>query len=163
MDQSMFGKIKLIALDFDGVLSTNSVLVDQDGREAVMCSREDGFGIDFLQRNTDVKVIVISREANPVVRKRCEKLKVPCTQEVMDKLEILKKEVKNYGVSMEETCFIGNDISDNDCISAAGIGVAVHDAHKKTKEVAEYVTEKNGGQGAVREIIDIILEQKNVI
>lgn len=151
-----FSKICLLALDFDGVLTNNKVIVDENGKESVICNRSDGLGIDIIKKK-GIEVIVLSKEQNKVVKARCDKLKIPCVHGIDDKLSILKKEIEKRGVSPEEVCFIGNDINDIDCIKYVGLGVAVNNAYPDVKNVAEYVTKKNGGDGAVREVIDKIL------
>ena len=81
--------IRVLILDFDGVMTDNRVLVMQDGTEGVMCNRSDGLGIGML-RKQGFPIFVISTETNPVVSARCKKLKSPCTQGHEDKLAALK-------------------------------------------------------------------------
>lgn len=72
-------KIKLFALDFDGVFTDNRVFIDEDGREAVVCDRSDSLGLKMLkEKRPDIKVIVISKETNNVVKTRCKKLNIAC-------------------------------------------------------------------------------------
>ncbi len=73
----MYSNIKLLALDFDGVLTNNKVIVDENGKESVICSRSDGMGIEMM-KNKGIEVIVISKEKNKVVKARCDKFKIPC-------------------------------------------------------------------------------------
>jgi len=153
----MNSKIKLLALDFDGVLTDNTVIVDENGKESVICNRSDSLGIELLKKR-GIEAIVISKESNKVVKARCNKLKIPYVQSVDDKLSILKKEIQKRGLNPEEVCFIGNDINDIECIKYVGLGVAVKDAYPEVKNVAKLVTQKNGGEGAVRETVDYILK-----
>ena len=154
----MYSNIKLLALDFDGVLTNNKVIVDENGKESVICNRSDSMGIGLLKKK-GIDVIVISKEANKVVKARCNKLKISCVQGIDDKISILKKEINKRGLQPEEVCFIGNDVNDVECIEYVGLGVAVNDAFSEVKKAAKIVTEKNGGKGAVREIIDNILKK----
>lgn len=149
--------IKLLALDFDGVLTDNRVLVDEDGKEAVFCSRGDGFGIEQLKKH-GVDVIVISKEKNKVVKARCDKMHIECSHGVEDKLSQLKSEIKSRKIKMENVCFVGNDLNDIECIKASGFGVAVDDAHPEAKRAADYITRKRGSFGAVREITDMLCD-----
>ena len=150
-------QIKLLACDFDGVMTNNKVIVDENGKESVICSRADGFGIELL-KNKGVEVIVISKEKNKVVKARCDKLKISYIQGINDKLSILKKELAKRSLSQEEVCFIGNDINDIECIKYAGIGIAVNDSYPEVKKAADIVTKKKGGDGAVREVADMIMK-----
>ncbi len=152
-------RIRLVAFDFDGVFTDNRVYVDQDGREMVCCWRSDGIG---LQRLTEVGVraVVISREPNPVVVRRCEKLGIECLAGVKDKLSALKHILEREGIEPEQVCFVGNDTPDIECMRFAGLAVAVRDCHPDVLKEADYVTRNPGGRGAVREICDIIYGAK---
>jgi len=152
----MYSKIKLLALDFDGVMTDNKVIVDENGKESVVCNRSDGMGIEKIKKK-DIEVIVISKEQNKVVKARCDKLKIPCVHGIDDKLSILKKEIEKRNLTPEEVCFVGNDVNDIECIKYVGMGVAVNNAYPEVKKIAKMVTEKTGGEGAVREVIDKIL------
>jgi len=150
-----FEKIRLIVSDFDGVMTDNKVIVDEQGNESVICDRSDGLGIDLLKKK-GIDIIVISKESNKVVKARCDKLKISCIRGVDKKLSTLKKEIKRRGLLPEEVCFIGNDINDIECIKYVGLGVAVNNAFASVKESADVTTKRNGGDGAVREIADKI-------
>jgi len=149
--------IRLLALDFDGVMTDNRVLVSQDGIESVLCNRGDGLGIERL-REAGVTVVVISKESNPVVAARCNKLGIPCHHNVTDKVAALRQVAAEHGVELERIAYAGNDLPDIACLQAAGVGVAVADAYPAVKTVADIVTRAAGGDGAVREICDMILE-----
>lgn len=151
-------QIKLLVCDFDGVMTNNKVIVDENGKESVICNRADGLGIELL-KNKGIDVIVISKEINKVVKARCDKLKIPCIRGINDKLLILKKELAKRSLSKEEVCFVGNDINDIECIKYAGIGIAVNDAYPEVKKTAAIVTKKKGGEGAIREVADMILKK----
>ncbi|MBW2989889.1 HAD hydrolase family protein [Candidatus Woesearchaeota archaeon] len=154
--QEKFRKIRMLVMDFDGVLTNNLVLVDSEGGESVFCSRADGFGIDMLKKSGK-ELLVLSKEENKVVEARCKKLKIPCIHGIEDKEHIFMDEIKKKGIGMEEVCFIGNDLNDIGCIKLAGIGVAVQDAYPLVKKCADYITDEKGGCGAVREVADLIL------
>lgn len=155
-----FQKIELLVLDFDGVMTDNRVLVSEEGKESVFCNRGDGLGIEMLKKR-GIEVIVISKEKNKVVKTRCKKLKIKCLKGINNKRALFLKEIKKRQVKLENVCFIGNDVNDIDCIKDAGIGVAVADSHKSVLKIADYVTQRKGGDGAVREVIDLILKEKN--
>jgi len=153
----LYSNVKLLVLDFDGVMTNNKVIVDENGKESIICNRSDGMGVEMI-KNKGIDVIVISKEVNKVVKARCDKLNVPCVHGVDDKLSILKKELNNRSLQPEDVCYIGNDVNDIECLKYVGIGVAVNDAFPEVKKVAKVVTKKNGGEGAVREIIDNIIK-----
>jgi len=152
-----FKKIKLLVLDFDGVMTDNRVLVSEKGEESVFCNRSDGLGIEMLKKK-GIEAMVISKEKNKVVLARCKKLKIKCLSGINKKYDLFIKELRRRKLKSENICFIGNDINDLDCIKSAGIGVAVADSQQSVLDIADYITKKKGGEGAVREIIDLILQ-----
>lgn len=148
-------RIKLVVFDFDGVFTDNKVYIDQDGREMVCCWRSDGIGLQKL-REMGVKTLVISLETNPIVKKRCEKLKIKCITGQQDKLKTFRKILKREKISPKEVCFVGNDTPDIECMKLAGFSIAIKGSHPDVIKIADYVTKNEGGKGAVREICDMI-------
>lgn len=150
--------IRLLAMDFDGVHTDNRVLVGEDGKEMVVCCRSDSLGIDLLKRKRpDIRLVVISKEKNPVVQSRCRKLGIECMSGIDDKQKALKGIMKQGKYSRERVAYMGNDMNDLDCITMAGIGIAVADSAPPVLEAADYITQEKGGCGAIREITDMIL------
>jgi len=152
--------IKLLALDFDGVFTDNRVLVTEKGEEAVFCNRTDGFGINHIARPARIETVVISLEKNPVVSKRCEKLGIEYYVGITDKLSILNEICVKRNIGLDEVCFIGNDITDIECIKAAGLGVCVADSFPEVIKIADVVTKKAGGDGAIREVCELLTSSK---
>lgn len=150
-----------LVMDFDGVLTDNRVLVDQQGTEAVWCHRGDGLGIELL-RKSGLPMLVISKEQNPVVQARCKKLQIPCLNGIDEKLAALQDWCQRQQVSREQVVFVGNDINDLECLSWAGCGVAVHDCHPEVQAAVDLVLENVGGRGAVRELAELILLRNGV-
>jgi len=148
-----------LVMDFDGVLTDNLVRVDQDGVEAVQCSREDGLGLELL-RQTGLPLLVLSKEQNPIVQARCKKLRLECFNGIDSKLPALTRWAGQHGISLANIVYLGNDVNDNECLAAVGCGVAVADAHEAAKRHARFVLDQPGGHGAVRELCDLILEQQ---
>ena len=152
-------RVKLLVLDFDGVMTDNRVLVDQDGREAVLCHRGDGWGIARL-KDAGVEVVVISTETNPVVAARCRKLRIEYIQGCDDKLSTLQALAQKRSLHVDQVAFVGNDVNDLACLRWVGLPIAVEDAVPEVRAAAQLVTTCPGGQGAVREIADRILAVK---
>ena len=130
--------------------------VDQDGHETVSCKRGDGMGITLLRR-AGFPALVISSEVNPVVRARCGKLDVECVQGVDDKTEDFRRLLEGRAISPESVVFVGNDVNDIGCIRLAGCGFAVADAHPLVLKEADGVLRHRGGDGAVREVCELVL------
>ncbi len=152
--------ISLLVLDFDGVLTDDRVYVNQDGEETVAAHRGDGMGIARLKK-AGVEVIILSKEKNPVVKARGNKLNVPVYQGIDDKDKKLSEIIKDKGLSAEKVVYVGNDVNDLPCFPLVGLAVAVADALPVVKDQAGLVLSKNGGYGAVREICDLITETKS--
>lgn len=153
------GSVLLLAMDFDGVFTDNKVYVNERGEESVRCDRSDSLGLTLLREQMpDIFLCVISKERNPVVRSRCEKLQIPVFHGIDDKVSLLRKVVSERGLTMDDIAYVGNDINDLDCIRAAGCGIAVGDSVPEVLNAAAYVTCRKGGDGAIREIIDMILD-----
>jgi N-acylneuraminate cytidylyltransferase len=152
-------KVQLLVLDFDGVLTDNSVWVDQDGREMVVANRSDSVGIGML-RQAGIETVVISMETNPVVAARCRKMDIPWIQGENDKATALKKLLLERKVNASEVVFLGNDVNDLPCFPLVGWAVAVADAMPEVARQADFVLSRPGGHAAVRELCDLILARK---
>lgn len=157
VDPSTFDGIRLLALDFDGVITNNKVYTSEDGTETVRSDRSDSLGIGML-KDTDVDAIVISREINKVVEVRCKKIGIPVVHGVLNKIEILMALCDDRGIQRHEVAFMGNDSNDVECMNWAGVSIAPSDAHNSALNAASIVTNNSGGDGAVREITDLLVE-----
>jgi len=151
--------IQLLAIDFDGVMTDNRVLLDEEGKESVWCNRSDGWGIERLKK-TGLEIIVISTEINQIVSARCQKLGIRCVQACSEKLPVLKRIAAERRLGPEQIIYIGNDENDLDCMRWVGFPVAVADAEPTVRRVASMVTERGGGKGAVREVCDLIISRR---
>lgn len=152
-------KVSALLLDFDGVLTDDLAIVDQNGKEAVSVSRSDGMGIERLKKLTDIHVSVVSKETNPVVAARCKKLKVRCVQGLEDKVANVTAWSKEAGIPMSEIVFIGNDLNDLPLFPLVGLAVAPSDAFQPVLKSAGYILSKPGGRGAVREMCELLIEK----
>jgi N-acylneuraminate cytidylyltransferase len=149
-------KIAALVLDFDGVFTDNKVIVFQDGSEAVVCNRGDGWGIGQLKK-TNLPLLILSTEPNPVVRARADKLGLPCLQDIQDKWSALEAWLQDRGIDPAQVVYIGNDANDLPCMTRVGCAVVPADAHPSAQAVAHITLEHRGGDGAIRELCDLIL------
>lgn len=157
---SKWNNIKLVISDFDGVMTDNRVLVDETGKESVYVSRADGQAIHIL-RSLGIDLVIMSTEKNGVVKKRAEKLKVECIQSVSDKASCLKNYSIKKKIPLENIAYIGNDINDYEAMQLVGLRIVPQDAYQEVKEIADYMTERKGGEGVIREIADCFRMQQN--
>jgi YrbI family 3-deoxy-D-manno-octulosonate 8-phosphate phosphatase len=152
--------IKLIILDFDGVVTNNLVITDQDGRESVLASRSDSMHIKTLQEK-GVEVMVLSSEPNDVVQARARKMGVEAIHGVgmQAKGQAMREVLEKKNIKAGNVIYVGNDLNDLPCFEIAGWSVAVADAYPEVIRAADYVLTKNGGHGAIRELCELVLQQ----
>lgn len=151
--------IGLVVFDFDGVFTDNKVYFSSDGTETVSCSRADSLGINLLQE-AGFAALVLSTEKNDVVRKRCKKMNINCISGVKDKLTILKTVASEKNINLKDIIYLGNDVNDLECLQAVGCSVVVADAYPEVIKEADLLLSCKGGNGAVRELCDLIISQK---
>ncbi len=151
--------IRLVVFDFDGVFTDNTVLVFDDGTEAVRCWRGDGLGLRELRR-LGIDTFVLSMETNAVVAQRCRKLAVPMIQGCEDKPTALAGLVAERGLELRQVAYVGNDVNDLECLRMVGLPIVVSDAHPSVARAARWRTTLPGGRGAVREVCDMISTQR---
>lgn len=159
INQEILAEVQLVAFDFDGVFTDNTVTVNQDGSEAVRCWRSDGLGLARLS-SAGVRAFIISTETNPVVMARARKLNLLCKQGISDKAAAILDTCKELGIAPAHTMFVGNDINDIPAFKVVGIPIAVADAYPEIFPHVIFRTSKPGGFGAVREICDMIFNAK---
>jgi 3-deoxy-D-manno-octulosonate 8-phosphate phosphatase (KDO 8-P phosphatase) len=145
--------IKLIVLDFDGVLTDNKVLLNEHGEEFVSCSRGDGIAFDAL-RKLEIETIILSTEKNKVVSSRAKKLQIKAIQGVSDKKDELLGLIKGSQLNKDEVMFVGNDINDINAMSLCGLTFCPSDSHELVKRAAKTTLETKGGDGIMREILE---------
>lgn len=152
--QDTLGKIELIVYDFDGVMTDNTVIVDQNGKEAVRVNRADGLGVDLF-RNRGIKQIILSTESNKVVKARGKKLKLPVIQGSKDKLGSLAEYCRKNTINRKKVLYVGNDMNDYKVMRSACIAACPSDAHKEIKKISDIITKSKGGEGVIRELAGI--------
>jgi len=149
-------KIEAIIFDFDGVFTDNKVFIFEDGKESVICNRGDGFGIEKI-RKFNIPLFVISKENNTIIKHRCKKLKIKCSIGIQNKVAELKNLLSNNRINRLNTIYVGNDDNDLDCMKYVGCPIAVNDAVDSVKQISKIILRSNGGNGAVREICELVL------
>ena len=151
-------EIKLLVMDVDGVLTDGSIIVNADGSETKCFNVLDGHGIRLWQR-AGLKTAIISGRASGPTKIRAEQLDIEhVLEDCHYKLPVLEKLLDELGLLPENAAYIGDDLPDLPAIRYVGFGVAVANAVEEVKKYADYVTDKPGGAGAVREVIEHILK-----
>ncbi|MGE5303225.1 MAG: KdsC family phosphatase [Alphaproteobacteria bacterium] len=151
-------KIKLLLLDVDGVLTDGGIYIDNRGVETKRFDVRDGQGITLLQR-AGIEVGFITGRFSEVVRFRAKELGVRIVyQKVQKKLEAYQRIKQKSRLEDESIAYIGDDVADIAVLRQTGLAVAVRDAWAEVKRHADYVTEADGGRGAVREVSELLLK-----
>jgi len=155
-----FGKnIKLMAYDFDGVMTDNKALLFINGDEAVFINRSDGLAIGKI-KSLGILQVIISTEKNPIVLKRAEKLNIDAINGVDNKLEVLMMYLsKQSNINLDQVAFVGNDLNDMDIMKKVGINISPSNAEEEILKLADYITSAKGGDGVIREIYRKIIEE----
>ncbi len=149
--------VRALVTDFDGVHTDDRVTVDQDGRESVTCSRGDGLGLENLRALGQHRLLILSKEANPVVSARAAKLRIPAIQAVGDKVGALSVWLAQQGLGWRDVLYIGNDINDLPALRRAGLSACPSDAVPQVRALVDWVVPAPGGRGALREVADALV------
>ena len=149
--------IKLIVYDFDGVMTNNKVYMDQNGNEMVQVNRADGLGVSEIKK-LGIEQMIISTETNPVVLTRAKKLGINCLQGIDNKKDALKDYCFENQIELTNVIYIGNDINEKDVMEIAGITFCPSDAHKSIINISDHALNTRGGDGVIRELLDLIKE-----
>ncbi|NIZ13200.1 acylneuraminate cytidylyltransferase [Phaeobacter sp. HF9A] len=150
-------RVKAIVMDFDGVHTDNLVITDQNGIESVRTSRGDGMGIAALRESGRYKMMILSKERNPVVLKRAEKLKLEVQHSVDDKVAALERWLAERDLGWDDLLYVGNDVNDRGAIERAGLSACPSDSHPSILGVADWILPLPGGQGALRSMSDVLM------
>jgi YrbI family 3-deoxy-D-manno-octulosonate 8-phosphate phosphatase len=159
--RSLPQQVKLLVLDFDGVVTDNRVWTDEQGHEMVAASRSDSLIMGRLKKS-GVEVVIISSEINPVVAARAAKMGVEAIHGVglENKAGVLQELLETRKIDPAQVVYVGNDVNDLPCFEIVGWAVAVADALPEVLHAADFVLTRNGGHGAVRELCDLILNRR---
>jgi len=148
----------MLVLDVDGVLTDGTILIDSNGSESKFFNVVDGHGI-WMWQKAGLKVAFLSGRASKSTKYRAEQLGIDYVfEDRHDKLTVLKQLLEKLGLSPNMVAYVGDDLLDLPPIRYAGFGVAVANAVDEVKQYADYVTTRQGGSGAVREVIEYILK-----
>jgi 3-deoxy-D-manno-octulosonate 8-phosphate phosphatase (KDO 8-P phosphatase) len=150
-------KIKLLGTDVDGVLTDSGLYYSEDGNDLKKFNSKDGMGMVLL-RQAGIRVAIITSEDTKIVERRAVKLKITdVIQGSKDKVAAMETVMKRHSLGWDEVAFIGDDVNDLELLKRVGFAAAPADAAEQNKKAAHYITVKNGGEGCVRELCDMLL------
>jgi YrbI family 3-deoxy-D-manno-octulosonate 8-phosphate phosphatase len=151
-------RIRLFATDVDGVLTDAGMYYSDSGDELKKFNTRDGMGIKLLQR-AGLLTALVTQEATKLVARRAEKLAIPeVHQGAEDKLAVLREMADRHGMTLREVAYMGDDINDLAALRAVGFSAAPADALPAVRKAVTYLCRAKGGEGAVREVAELILE-----
>ena len=151
-------RIKVLMLDLDGVLTDGRVYYGAKGDELKAFDIQDGFGL-VLMRKAGLPVVIVTGKKSKLNLRRAQDLGITkIFQNVTDKLKVFDDYLSKSEYTPEEICYIGDDLMDYPVMKRVGVSVAVPNAVAEIRKVADWVTERSGGRGAVREVVDRILK-----
>lgn len=152
------GKVRLLVLDVDGILSNGHIIYDANGVEAKYFNVKDGMGVKSLQ-TVGVKTAIITGRSSAMVDKRAKEMGIDYViQGRDDKLSALKELLQQLPFELEDCGYMGDDLPDIKALQSVGFSATVSDAHPEVLSRVKMVTTRAGGQGAVREVCDLILK-----
>jgi 3-deoxy-D-manno-octulosonate 8-phosphate phosphatase (KDO 8-P phosphatase) len=156
--RSLLRDIRLLATDADGVLTDGGMYYAESGDEWKKFNTRDGMGIKLLQKAGLITAIV-TQERTRMVARRAEKLAIPeVHQGAFDKLSVIRDMATRPGISLRQVAYIGDDVNDMEALQAVGLSAAPADGLPQVLKVVDYVCRHKGGEGAVRELVEMILE-----
>lgn len=175
MDQNKLKNIKAIAFDADGVLFTGRVFVGQGGEIMKERSHIDGHGLSLI-RSLGIKIVFVTAEKSIFLERVMEKLNsldsvkngkwdkidIFTGEEGKNKVKVVDGWLKNKGISWNECAAMGDDLTDYQLLKASGFAAAPAQAEEEIKKISDYVTKREGGNGAIRDFCNLILNARGV-
>lgn len=160
MIEELAKRIKLLILDVDGVLTDGRIILDNEGNEFKAFNVRDGHGIKMLQK-AGIPVAIITGRYSRVVERRAKELGIDhIYQRCHNKLVAYNDLIEKLGLRDEEVAYIGDDVVDIPILKRVGLPICVRDGHEGAKGFSLYITEKEAGKGAVREVCDLIINAR---
>ena len=153
-------KIKLLILDVDGVLTNGVVYISSRGEELKAFHLRDGQGLKLLQR-AGIGIVLLSGRFSEATARRAEELGIgEVYHGIIGKLPLYERILCEKGLGDEEVAYVGDDLMDLPILRRAGFSATIADGIEEAKDIAHYVTYRKGGEGAVREVVELILRSQ---
>lgn len=151
-------KIKLLILDVDGILTNGEIILDERGREIKMFNVRDGYGIVLFQK-AGYKTAVLSARSSAAVTARAKDLNITSVyQNARPKIDVYTHLLRAWKMNDAHACYMGDDLPDMAILKRVGFSATVPNASPEVKACVDYITKHEGGRGAVREVIELILK-----
>lgn len=149
--------IKMLITDVDGTLTDGKIYMGPNGEVMKAFNIKDGYALHELLPELNIIPVIVTGRKSQIVDLRANELKVKeVHQGVKNKREKIEELAQKYSIQLSEIAFIGDDVSDIECIKACGLGACPNDGIEEAKAVAKFIASANGGEGAVRELAEFI-------
>jgi len=163
MINSKLKEIKLLLLDVDGVLTGGHIIYSGSDIETKMFNVKDGLGIRLLQK-AGIDVGIVTGRTSAALLTRCNDLGITMIYDgIKSKGEIFDTILSETHLQAREVAFVGDDLPDISLMKKTGVSIAVGDANDTVKKYADITTRRSGGDGAVREVCEMILDAQNLL
>jgi 3-deoxy-D-manno-octulosonate 8-phosphate phosphatase (KDO 8-P phosphatase) len=153
-------KIKIVLTDVDGVLTDGGMYYSSEGDIMKKFHARDGMGVTLLRKN-EIPTIIVTKEQTEIVRHWSKKMKI---KELLDGVKnkelVLHKICKKYNVFSHEVAYIGDDVNDIDLLKKVGFSACPKDGMEEVKKICNYTCKKEGGKGAFRELVELVLKNR---
>lgn len=151
-------KIKAVVMDVDGTLTDGGIYLDSNGNEMKKFNVKDGYAINTLLQKYNIIPIIITGRKSEIVTRRCTELGIDyVVQGSKDKAYDMRVILNKLSIKMENIVYIGDDLNDLECMKLAVVCACPNDATEEIKSICDFVSTKRGGHGAVREIVEKIV------
>ena len=150
-------KIKLLVMDVDGTMTDGKIYISDNGEAMKAFNSKDGYGLSVILPPTGIKTAIITGRTSDIVKWRANELGISeIYQGIKDKPAALEDLLKKLGLTYENVAYIGDDLNDLECMKLSAVSACPADSVEEVKEVADLVCKSNGGNGAVREFINLL-------
>lgn len=154
-------KIRAVIMDVDGTMTDGKIYMGIHGEEFKAFNTKDGYGIREILPNYNIRTVIMTGRASDIVLKRSEELEIDYVfQNIKDKGTQLQDLAKQLQCDLSEFAYIGDDIADKDAMQLCGIRACPADAVSEVKAICDYISSKNGGDGAVRDFIEWLVNER---
>ena len=153
-------KIKLVITDVDGVLTDGGMFYTNKGDIMKRFFVRDGMGVTLLKKK-NIPTLIITKEKTEMTRQWAKRMKITKIYEgIIQKETLLKKICEEFKVKPDQISYIGDDVNDIELLKKVGLAVVPNDAIEEAKKISQYICKTNSGQGAFRELVDLILSKQ---
>ena len=154
-------KIKIVLTDVDGVLTDGGMYYTQEGDIMKKFHTRDGMGVTLLRKNS-IPTVIITKEKTSIVKQWSSNMKISKLYDgIIEKESMIENISKEFHVNAEEMAYIGDDVNDIKLLEKVGFSASPNDGMEIIRKKCDYICEKNGGDGAFREVVDLILKFKS--